>query len=405
MVKRGKVIVKIRINVNRSLFFLLYTLPMINLILSAVIPIMKLPYFRFIFLMCVLQIHYFFLIINPRKKIKVFLYDTIIIISALRIIINGNGILYLLHTDVFNFWMLLAVLLIYSDKNIMEKFLKYVSQKQSIAILTTWITLVVLLISLVTGSGFLASQRTIVFVGCFTLEHELAYHCIIVYSILSIVDESKWKRQVPYLKVLIVIFCLLTAVRSAAIALFILLFFDFRKYNINKKILLASVAGIVIIFIVLNPRIIQNIPLITKTVAAENVGDISNGRTMLNNRGKQYFLNNMSLHEQLFGITMSDLRNKIYFGLHAHNDFYNILIGYGIVFVLITMVLLILFCKGKNGIFLCLIMISLAVFNGLYMYSEMVISLPILKYCIMKYQFKRRVRKKNGISEYCNTSI
>lgn len=379
---------KMRVKKENVILSLICIIPIVNLLATVFMPQIKLNIYRLLFFALLFQIHYFYIFVYKNKFVKLIILDCVLIVSALIILAYGKGVYYLMHTDVFNYWMLITVLFTYSDKNILLKYEQYIEKHINIVRVNTVLTLFFSVLSIITKVGFVSAQRTTVFRGYFSLEHELAYHCIVSYSLLSIIRNRKNEKLNFTMKVIFTAIIVLTGVRSALLAVAVLLLYDMLTLNLNKKIIILVLALIGIGVCISDPNIVAKIPVLSKTVAANQVGDITNGRTELNGMGVIYYKTKMTTSEKLIGITMSNLREKIYWGLHAHNDVLNILIGYGAVYFFITFFLLFIFCKCKNGLVLFLIISILSFFNGLYMYSEMVIMLPALKVAISKCDLK-----------------
>ena len=321
----------------------------------------------------------FILHINIKgNKQKVLILDVLIAFNAIYLLLNGRGYYYWFNNDVYLFWLFLANIFYWDTKKI--KILKeYIIENKKIAIFNAYFTTVTSVLSIFLGVGFVHAQGTVVFTGFFSLEHMLAYHILVTYMLLLVVEENEQDNRHIILKLILSIFLLLTAVRSAVIVLTLLLIYDFFQVGKKEKILI-SLCTIIILGILLNSKIINTLPLLTKTQAAVLNGDATNGRTVLSAIGYRYYLKNTNIIQKLFGIGIDNIRQKVYWNnLHAHNDFINILLGYGGVYVSIVIVGLINFCKAKRGILAFLIIAILAYFNGFYMYTEAVVALPIIR--------------------------
>ena len=136
------------------------------------------------------------------------------------------------------------------------------------------------------------------------------------------------------LKVVSVAMVLLSAVRSASLAMVVILLFDYFRIRSSavKTLLLIAVVSIAV-YIVYFTDILQSIPLINKTLLALDKGDISNGRNDFANNILQYY-QGFPFWNKFFGVGMLPIREYMFgiyrVAIHAHNDLVNILCAYGL---------------------------------------------------------------------------
>ena len=128
-------------------------------------------------------------------------------------------------------------------------------------------------------------------------------------------------------------------------------------------------------------------PLIEKTLYATEVGgSITNGRELYRQIALAYYAIKTTLFEKIFGVGISGVVEAIYSVLRvkiqAHNDYVNLLVGYGIVGLLSFMICqlgLSKTCKSKmNIVLLQLFIFILAYYNGFALYIMLTASLPIV---------------------------
>ena len=365
-------------------------MPLVSLLVAILIPAQFLNLYRIIFIYILIHMH--IESIKKRRILSSILVDLFVIFSAFYILKSGNGLYYLLNSDVFGFWMLIYVVYGFSNKEITNSLQRRTEANKSIAMITCVVTIITSILSVVQGAGFVAAHGTVVFTGYYSLEHELAYHCIIMYCLAGLYEKKVTNKYICIFKISAIVIILLTGVRSAFFSVCVLIILDLFKQNFSKKItviLLAALCGVV--FFVGNPKILSSIPIFSKTeIASSQTGDATNGRGKLSKAGIDYYLDNMGAKEKALGITMARLRNDIYHGMyHAHNDVLNILIGYGYVYLFIYFLLLMKYCNTKNGPFLFLSLIFLIYFNGLFMYLEMVCALPFIKIFVSECNIRR----------------
>lgn len=357
-----------------------YYMPLVSLIIAILIPTQFLNFYRIIFIYIFIHIHVECM--KKKKTLSCILVDLFVVFSVFYILKSGNGLYYLLDSDVFGFWMLIYIIYGFSNKEIVNALRQRIEANKTVAMITCTVTIITSILSVIQGVGFVSAHGTTVFTGYYSLEHELAYHCIIMYCLAGLYEKRITSKYIYVFKVSAVIIILLTGVRSAFFSICVLIVLDLLKQNLSKKIavmLLAILCGVVLF--VGNPKMLSNIPIFSKTeIASSHTGDATNGRGKLSKAGIDYYLNNMRPREKALGITMTRLRTDIYHGMyHAHNDVLNILIGYGYVYLFIFCLLFLKYCKTKNGLYLFFSLFLLIYFNGLFMYLEMVCALPLIK--------------------------
>ena len=379
---------EIKLNKYSSLFAIIYTFPIWNLIVNWLFTdSIRFNIWRIYVILFFMYCNWYFL--SCKKNIfKILTLNTFIGFSALYILLKGNGISYFFHNDVYLFWFLIISLLFWSDKNMLNKFVEYTIVHKKIPVINAALTVFSSLVSIIYGNGFILAQRTIVFVGVYPIEHALAYHVIVSYIMLLLLELYDSTSFHIFWKTALSIILMISGVRSTLLVWLVLILVDLYRINLKYKIIILSAVLSISLIITTNVNILYNIPMISKTVEAAKVGDVSNGRDILTSYGLTYYSEQTTLSEKLFGITMKKLRQVYWGGLHAHNDYVNILLGYGLISIIYVIYLLLKFIKGKNSIILLFIICILATFNGLFMYTEMVVSLPILKIAINSKKFK-----------------
>lgn len=224
--------------------------------------------------------------------------------------------------------------------------------------------------------------------GPFSIAHMLAYLLMVVYCGVSLFDLENKKRTVIIVKGICVVCLVFTAVRSAVLATAVLLVCDFLSIKkISKKALILSVAFIVLVFMATCTDLLTNNPLIEKTLYASEVGgSITNGREWYRQIALASYVSNTNVIEKAFGVGIPGVIDSIYRALrvkiHAHNDYVNILVGYGFVcFVLFLVSQLSLnkTCNSKlNMVLLQLFIFVLAYYNGFALYINLTGCLPIV---------------------------
>lgn len=364
------------LSADKCFFYFILIYPIINVASSWFFSRCQTNICRIVFFIIALYANYHWL---RTKNLYGFFIDAMIAFICVYI---GNLVL-IMHTDNIDYFNLLIYLTLWSDKDLSERFSQFTDGKDYIMIAGILFTFLSLIASLVSGVGFIEAQRTKILIGFFNIEHGLAYHVLILYAMTFMIRKKKYRMFVLVSKLLLVVILLLTGVRSAAMALIMLMLFDYKEQSGLTKLMLAIVGFFVLIGLLENIEEIKKIPIIEKTINAANVGDITNGRDNLKQIGIDYYFNRTSTFQKMFGITMNKLRNVYNLAvgarLHAHNDMVNILLGYGAVNLIIACAALVKFAAGPLRLLITLIMVILAYTNGLFMYFPFVVMLPILK--------------------------
>jgi len=325
----------------------------------------------------------FFFVISNKYLLKndikkCILMDLFIFIYAIYLYIRVDSFLYLLNLDVVYFWFLIINLFAFSNKKIKNYVINYFYNNLTIVKVNTVITFVTCAFSLIFGNGFVSAQNTVVFKGFFDLEHTLAYHMVISYLYLLFYEKKHITKKHPLEKTFFVILIILSGVRSAFIVSLLFILVDFFMLSRSKRIIIILLLLCSFPLVISNNNFMYNIPMISKSIKADDAGDITNGRGELRRYALDYYFNKTSLEEKIIGISMKDLRNAYWDNLHAHNDFLNILLGYGLISLLLFIGLL-LKNYNQSGCALSLLTIFiLSFFNGLFMYFEIVFFIPII---------------------------
>lgn len=284
-----------------------------------------------------------------------------------------NGIVFVLF---------LSFMYIYSDQNIIKRFESFCIQNRHLIVVIEMIYLLVLLLSCVKGDGINASGWHIVSLkGPYEINHLLAYE-LLVFAGFSF---RLWYVRNSYFQlgnsIVLVLLIFLTGVRSALLALLVLILYYLIKMKTSKTIIICFF-GIFIIAILLTQTNIFDV-VIQKTKITMEMGSISSSRpAIFSSSLKAYFDSRNSLLDYLFGIGLDRLtvfnHKEILMAIHAHNDFIDALVIFGISgFALYIYSVVKCFLNNKN-IWLFILYFILAFFNGFYQYQFIVIGFPFL---------------------------
>lgn len=257
-----------------------------------------------------------------------------------------------------------------------DDFSEYVRKKKEICFAPQVLFLMVLFYHY-SLYGFKAGWSTAVLQGPYNYPHTLAY-LLLLYAMLDaflwINTQSKPGFILAGLNLLLL---LLTAVRSALLAacfsiLYLLLRFVTDKEI--KKLLLFIGIGLLILIIAYKYGFLNG--LIAKTELAIAHSSITNGRGNIALVSINTLMSDgRTVVDYFFGVGMGELLNNNYrylgYAIHAHNDFIDVFVCYGIVDLGLYIYSFHKFAK-KNRIWIWLCIGCLAVGNGLFMYIDAV---------------------------------
>lgn len=310
-----------------------------------------------------------------------------------------HGLAYLFHLDFYAFILLLLIFRVFSH----EQYLTYLQglvAKENKTLRMIMIYYALLLISIIFMNGLQVSDSwgiTLpVLYGPFEIPHGLAYTQLIIYCLSSIQYKNTRKKIYGGIMILVAICSIWTGVRSGFVALIILMLSDYLSvHSLSKKIFVGGGIVCIFLYLYLFTDVLNNNPIMQKTSDAISRGSASNGREQFTEYIMTYYTHLSSTFEKIFGIGITGIRNlmDIRWGnaIHAHNDFVNVLVGYGIVGMIPFLRELVRFSrKAVKCFFPLLILGFLAYYNGLFMYVGFSPCIPIL---ILFYRNKYATKK------------
>lgn len=377
----------LKLNIRKVTYELCMAMPAIFTVLycisnnvanKAAIVLMFFAYF-------LLNSHY----MRKGKKIRLFIFNFLTVIY-IGYIGAKCGVSEIVSAFFYGYLLTFIMMLICTEDDLREEFIRYfLARKKRFAVyVTIFFMTVVFSIVFLNGLKVEYGSKMPVLYGPFIISHMLAYLLMVVYCGVSLFDLENKKKTVIAIKLICVICIICTAVRSAVLATAVLIICDFLSIRkISKKAIILGVGFIIMVFLATSTDILTNNPLIEKTLyAAEVGGSITNGREWYRQIALGYYATNTTLLEKIFGVGISGVVETIYSVLRvriqAHNDYVNILVGYGIV-GLVSFVIcqfgLSRICKNKmNIILLQLFVFILAYYNGFALYIMLTASLPIV---------------------------
>ena len=294
------------------------------------------------------------------------------------------------------FFSFLLLLDAYHYKDYEETFKKNILESDKLIFRGICFYLAVLFYTVVFKDGIQTGWGTVVLYGPYSLSHILAYELLAILClalfVYKIKMETKWLVLGAVLEVLIVLTCVRSAILSSAFVLIWLL----HSFNLKRKFEYILLGGIVL-GILAYFRVFDQV--ITKSLYAMGNGSITNGREWIVNSVSMIY-EESSVFEKVFGSGYENLLrgNYRYLGtaIQGHNDLLTILISFGIVGGGLYTEELIRFIKGKGGIGCFLMLAVLVYYNGLFLYTSMVIGLIVVRIFFRECGSTRK-KNNNGI--------
>lgn len=339
-------------------------------------------------------------VISKKRSIVIFLIG-LVTLTFLNII--KYGVLYTIHQDYYSFVLLMSLFVFflnkYNLKILEEELLK--TQKMEFLIYSYFF---VLIMSIIIGDGLRISSEWAVSLpmlyGPYSLPHSTAYQLIIIYAMASILYHRYLKRKYLIIMAVSVILLMWTGVRSAFLAIAIMVFLDYYALkNVKTKAIITMMASSIILYLALFTDFLVNNPVIKKTIlAAGTKSGITNSRIDFIKYLSSIFITRLSLNEKILGVGIEKLRYFMFLrygtDLQAHNDIFNSLFGMGIIGFCVYAVLFYRFCKKSlKWEYVFIILFTLLFFNGLYMYIAFTPSIGLF---LIYSNYIYKTRKKNA---------
>lgn len=376
-----------KINIRKTTYELCMAMPAVFTVLYCIKEnaANKAAIVLMVFAYVVLNAHY----MRNGKKMKFFFFN---LMSIIYIVYIGFicGASEIISSFFYGYLLTFIMLLVCEEDELREGFIKYfLSGKRRFSVYTfIFFLTTVFSVVFLQGLKFEFGSKVPVLYGPFNIPHMLAYLLMVVYCGISLFDLENKKKKVVAIKLVCVVCIVCTAVRSAVLATAVLIVCDFLSIRkISKKAIILGVGFIVLVFLATNTDILTNNPLIEKTLyATEAGGSITNGREWYRQIALSYYATKTDVLEKILGVGITGVVEAIYsvirVKIQAHNDYVNLLVGYGLVGLIAFVVCqfeLSKTCKNKmNAILLQLFVFILAYYNGFALYIMLTASLPIV---------------------------
>ena len=342
------------------------------------------------------------LLIRTNRRSTFFLYNIIFLIYALYMLIIDQ---YVFFKDVnfYSYVLIITFSLLFLSPNIIEEYYSFFMSHKKEFIYSICLFFVFIFISVVTGVGYrynLDDKMWMLF-GPFSLPHILGYELLVIYCGVSLYDKENKSLFFLIIKGLILIMTVLSGVRSAALALSLLVIYDYISMkNKSQKKTIFVIGIIVLIVIAKQTDFLLNNPLINKTRIAYDHGSVTSGREWYRKAQLDAFVHKSNFIQKLFGVGIPGVIEYMYQSLgvriQGHNDYINTLVGYGIIGFVLLIINQLNLSKVSNSvwskIFLQVFIFLLAYYNGFILYIVFVVSLPIVLCFFKEKQVGKRKR-------------
>lgn len=289
------------------------------------------------------------------------------------------------------------MLSIYSSNKIMVKeYIEYFVKKKNQFYIVQLVFLIILFL-FVMKNGLTAGWNTWVLQGPYNYPHTLAYLFLFM-MMLDTFYFIEFREKFVILFIAVSFACIiLTAVRSVLIASIIVIGYIFYRVFSRKqfiKFILYCFLLFVCIYIAYNYGLFD--ALLTKSKLALVNGSISNGRSSILISSLYALKQGNEYVNTICGVGMTNLLKwngiNINANIHAHNDFADALVGFGLIGLGIYVYNFVKFCKN-SFIWMMGTVGFLAYVNGLFVYSDII---PILIYAKLLFSYSKIQKNRIG---------
>jgi membrane protein len=296
---------------------------------------------------------------------------------------TGNAIEFGVEISFVVYFCATVVLLYtYSDGQfLLEQFREFVLNRQHLVIWVNFLYLSLLGIHVMIY-GLSAGWTTYVLQGPYFLPHSLAYVLLMILC-LNVMLAMATKRIIyTGFSLILLGLIIMTAVRTILFNIIAIALFVLYKLIISRNIK-GGIYFLISLVLFISVGIYLDIfdALIEKTAAAIIGSDITSGRgTILIGTLLPFIDEGIPVYQWFIGAGLNEVfYNNITFmgaAIHAHNDFVDVIVSYGLITFFLYMLFMYQFSK-KNVLLIFSFVFILAYSNGLFMYVD---CLPILIY-------------------------
>ena len=366
---------KVKMNLERTLFSVIVLYPLIHLALTTFAPTMSTKIVLFFLGM----LYYYFL---KHTTIKEFLIVNVLIILYAFYNAANYHIFQVTHSDFYTFILLGLIFVVYSKKGVIDRFFSFLRLKEKMFRISEILFFLILLYSMLFAGGLETGygSKIPVLYGPYSVPHMLGYILLTMYCLNAFFQRMSKKNIFLFFKVLCVVLVVWTAARSAVLGIAVMVFADYISIrNLRKKYMVLGAGVLVVLYMIFFTDILINNPVIQKTMSAIENGSITNGRERFSQIALNYYFNNTTFYEKLVGIGMNNVRSiflhisTIGVAIHAHNEYVNALVGYGAIGLAIYVIgqlrQMHVLVDWKMKLLIQCFIFTLAYYNGFAMYA------------------------------------
>lgn len=377
-----------RISYTRFVFSFIVLFDAMTIFLATFVPNLE----NKLYLVMLICLYIFYLKKIALKNLKSFIVVHTLLVVYIGWTIINQGMYFVFHLDFYAFVGFALTLLIFSRYEILEALNEYLYKNANLVILSNVMFFLILAMSIPLRGGLHTgfNMGIPILYGPYSIPHDVAYECLFLYCLNGVMYKRIRQTKFLIFKWLCLVCIVWTATRSAFVAMAILVFIDYCAYrNKKKKYLLFMVAIIGVMYLGLFTDFLISNPITQKTIAAlRDTGTISNSRGYFAKSALNGYIKNTNTVQKLLGMGIEGVRTTlksdplIKVPIHAHNDYINILCGYGIIGFIILIIqqcrLMPIWNKLKYSLIAESFLFILLYTNGLAMYCIVHPLIPIL---------------------------
>lgn len=376
-----------KITLDKALYMMVMWFEALTIALATFIPKME----NKLYILFLIVLYLFFI-----KKIAIHQPYKLLIVNGILLVYivwttYRYGFSFVYHLDFYSYVGMSLTFLVFGEEKVINKLEVFVNKRFKLANVIVLLYFLLLLISIVIRDGLRIGfgMSIPVLYGPYSIPHDVAYELLFIYAYMAYTYKKTHTVYSFILKAICVGGIILTGTRSAFLALVFLILLDYVGYKgVRKKLILFLICCGCIVYCAVFTDILITNPITQKTIAAlRDTGTVSNSREAFAATVLNAYINDTSIVQKILGIGIEGVRNTlkneplVRVAIHAHNDFVNVLCGYGIVGFNILLICLIKIYKFYDNKLICILtglfLFVLLYTNGLAMYCIVTPLLPM----------------------------
>ena len=262
-----------------------------------------------------------------------------------------------------------------SKQDLSEICLEWIKKREAYINAVRCVYYSVIFASVIRGDGIIHHWGTTTLSGPYLASHLLAYE-LLIWSMMDAIFIVQKKRNV-YLFLLVFdsAMMVLTAARSVLIPLVIIMWYVLKTYRSQKRIVITVIAIVLALILLQYTNIFE--AFFEKTQRAIDTSTITSGRGMIFKSSFNAFLEASPI-QKILGMGINGLTDynlhHIWMDIHAHNDYLDALVQYGIVGLGLYIYAFYKLIRNSKSKIAMIMIVSLAFFNGFYVSSSAMIA-------------------------------